>query len=349
MPAQPQCEGWKLRQARYELPASRQFWSKVCWWLSRLPQGPYLLTLPSYTLLHADELPADEPKGLIEGVLPQKGIAIQYGAAGSGKSFVTLDQALCVATGLPWHGHSVQQGDVLCIIAEGGHAFRKRVEGWQRYYEVPTIDRVRFILDAPDVLKGGLGAVQKACIHTDFHPRLVVIDTVKRTMLGDENTSRDVGAWDQACRTAFPDSCVIGVHHTGHAGDRARGSSAWRDHADTMFQIEQPTTGQVAYTCQKQRDWDDDLKMQLKLEKLQLPDAPDGTPRTTLVATMVGEQRGAIGAASVSTAAPSALVARLQAYLLSNPGVEYADLVAMASQGIDPAVGKAAVDCVWKG
>lgn len=304
-----------------------------------------MLTLPNYQLLLPEQLPMDEPKGLIEGVLPQKGVAILFGPSGSGKSFVTLDLGLCVATGRAWHGRTVQPGEVLYIVAEGGHAFRKRVEGWQLWYGVETLDHCRFLLDAPDILKGGLGAVQKACIAANFRPRLVIIDTVKRTMLGDENASRDVGAWDQACRTAFPDSCIVGVHHTGHQGDRARGSSAWRDHADTMFQIGKPAEQQVALSCEKQRDWDDTLKMQLKLETLQLPAAPDGTPRTTLVSTLPGETRDAGVAAPVGVLAASKSrfdpMQKLKIRQMLGKGMGFEDLakVLVAPDGPFPGIG----------
>jgi ABC-type glutathione transport system ATPase component len=35
------------------------------------------------------------------------------GPSGSGKSFVALDWALCVAAGIPWHGRETIQGKVL--------------------------------------------------------------------------------------------------------------------------------------------------------------------------------------------------------------------------------------------
>lgn len=323
--------------------------------VTRCHIGASLLTLPSYTLLHSHELPADEPKGLVEGVLPQKGVAILFGPSGSGKSFITLDLALCVATGRPWHGHPVEDGDVLYVVAEGGHAFRKRVEGWQQWYGVETIDRCRYILDAPDILGGHLGAIKKACIQANFHPRMVVIDTVKRTMLGDENTSRDVGAWDQACRTAFPDSCVIGVHHTGHAGDRARGSSAWRDHADTMFAVDKPAENQVSFVCHKQRDWDDSLKLQLRLDVAQLAPAPDGTLRSTLVVTMQGEPQPQLSTGCEAPELNAPRLAILRAFLDARPGMAFGQVGRLLNgpggpfQGVAEHVIHGWMHGVWKG
>jgi hypothetical protein len=54
-----------------------------------------------YAVNDLRNLPA--PEWLIEGILGLNTLAVVYGQAGKGKSFVTLDMALSVATGGPWH------------------------------------------------------------------------------------------------------------------------------------------------------------------------------------------------------------------------------------------------------
>ena len=59
-----------------------------------------------------------------------------FGAAGSGKSFAVLDMALCIASGTPYHGHSVQQGSVFYIAGEGLSGMSRRAAAWQKHHDV---------------------------------------------------------------------------------------------------------------------------------------------------------------------------------------------------------------------
>src|SRR4051812_5462453 len=63
------------------------------------------------------------PEYLIPGILPRESAAMIYGAAGSTKSFLALDMALCVATGTPWMGRPVQRGCALYVAAEGASGY----------------------------------------------------------------------------------------------------------------------------------------------------------------------------------------------------------------------------------
>lgn len=60
-----------------------------------------------------------DPKWLIDGVLPEKGAIVLYGAPKNGKGFVALDWGLSIASGREWFGHRVEQGAVAYIYSEG--------------------------------------------------------------------------------------------------------------------------------------------------------------------------------------------------------------------------------------
>jgi hypothetical protein len=53
-------------------------------------------------------------------VLPRRGLVQNLGLYKSAKTFFSLDQAFCIAYGLPFHGLAVMQGRVAYVIAEGG-------------------------------------------------------------------------------------------------------------------------------------------------------------------------------------------------------------------------------------
>ena len=46
----------------------------------------------------------------IDGIYVEGTLADVYGDSGDGKTFVVLDQVLCIATGKPWHGRATTQG-----------------------------------------------------------------------------------------------------------------------------------------------------------------------------------------------------------------------------------------------
>ena len=56
---------------------------------------------------------------LIPAILPKEGIALLYGPPGCGKSFLTMNWSLSIASGRQWLGHPVLQGPVAYIAGEG--------------------------------------------------------------------------------------------------------------------------------------------------------------------------------------------------------------------------------------
>ena len=71
------------------------------------------------------------PQPLVDSFLFQDSLSWFSGGWGQGKSFGAVDVGLCVATGTPWHGHDVQQGHVLYLIAEGASGLSLRVDAWE--------------------------------------------------------------------------------------------------------------------------------------------------------------------------------------------------------------------------
>src|SRR5947209_2819298 len=71
-------------------------------------------------ICHWSEMPEYQPlPWLIEGLLPASSLAVLAGGSGVGKSFIALDIACSIASGIDWHGRSVMQGDVVYVAGEG--------------------------------------------------------------------------------------------------------------------------------------------------------------------------------------------------------------------------------------
>jgi hypothetical protein len=178
---------------------------------------------------------------LVDGLLPAGGSVCLYGAPGTGKSFVALHAALCVATGRPFFGRAVQRAPVLYAAAEGVAGLPGRVASWKRYHGVDNRAGVRFITEPVNLLDDRSVARLLALAAMD-KPGFVVIDTLARSLPGgDENSAdimgRAVGAVARIQRETG--ASVLLVHHTGKAGEVERGSTALRGAMDVML----PLTG----------------------------------------------------------------------------------------------------------
>jgi AAA domain len=182
-----------------------------------------------------DSLP--EPVPLIRGILQCDTLAWLHGKPGCGKSFVALDWAGCVSTGLPWQMHETTQGPVLYVIAEGVSGLRGRVRAWENYTQTKTM--VQFLPIAVQLMHPGeIAAVIQ--LAADLQPILIVIDTQARVTVGaDENSAKDMGELVAAIgRIRYASrACVLVVHHEARAGENMRGSTALEGAADTLVKV----------------------------------------------------------------------------------------------------------------
>jgi AAA domain len=184
-----------------------------------------------------DSLPEADP--LLRDLLARDSLAWIYGKPGSGKSFVALDWAGCIAGGIPWQRHEVvTPGPVLYIGAEGAHGVRRRVRAWEALTGLPMAG-VSFLPVAPQLLDTFDMAALTRLVETMW-PVLIVVDTQARTTVGaEENSARDMGrVVDAADRLRSASrACVLLVHHEGRNGEHPRGSSAVDGAADAIFRV----------------------------------------------------------------------------------------------------------------
>jgi AAA domain len=199
---------------------------------------------------------------LIENVLVALAFLVLYGASGVGKSFLALDWALTVASGLPWCGHETRGGWVLYIAAEGAAGLSKRVDAWCAERGVPEPERILFIPDAPNLLDPiSVAHVIERIDAMPEPPVLIVIDTAARTMVGgDENSARDMGQYvanvDQV-RRAAGGCATLTLHHTGKRGDEERGSSALRGAWDEGLALSGEIEGTLTLAFDKVKDFEE--------------------------------------------------------------------------------------------
>jgi hypothetical protein len=198
-----------------------------------------------------------QPRYLVEEVLVQDTLAVLYGAAATGKSFMALDLALSVATGNPWQGKAVEPGPVVYIAAEGGAGLGQRIRAWMTRHQITSIDDAWFVLGAVNLLdEDEVAAFLAELAEIPVRPVLLPIDTLARCLVGgDENSAKDMGKAVAALdRLREALGCtVLLLHHTARHHDAERGSTALRGAADTMLALRNDGDS-VTIACDKQKD-----------------------------------------------------------------------------------------------
>lgn len=192
-------------------------------------------------LLDTRELLALPPtQWLLSPLIPKEGFVGLYGPPSSGKSFIALDWAMCVAQGKPWLGqYPVQQCPVVYVAAEGGRGIQQRVKAWMDYYSYADLPGMYYLLSPLYVREEGTVEAFLSILEAeDIWPGLIVLDTLSRSFGGgEENASADMGHFvDQMTKLALGRRmAALIVHHTNAQGQRERGSTAFRGAADAMF------------------------------------------------------------------------------------------------------------------
>ena len=180
---------------------------------------------------------------LVKHWIQEKALIMVHGPSGGGKTFVVLDWCLSIASNKEiWNGHKVKPGKVVYLAGEGHHGLKGRVAAWKSHHKV---DNINMWLSKSGCDLNTANGYQKVVDHIRSlkeKPAILVVDTLHRFLLGDENSAQDAKTMLDACDALMNEfGCtVILVHHTGvsdEAQHRARGSSAWRGALDIEISI----------------------------------------------------------------------------------------------------------------
>lgn len=255
--------------------------------VSELANSPASLLLD----LAALQQRAGQIKWLIKGAVPDDSLGMIFGASGTFKSFVALDQALHIAHGLQWMGRKTRQGAVVYVAAEGGAGIYRRVAAWHQRKGLELASNF-YVCITPLILSDETHvshlAEQIGALH-EF-PALVVIDTLSQTFSGDENSASDIGDYlrlaNAHIRARF-NCCVEIIHHSGHAAtERPRGSSAITANVDFLLGMFRPDANMPTARMEtiKQKDGEKLGSQAFSLEREVLGQDDDGDEITSLVA-----------------------------------------------------------------
>jgi hypothetical protein len=224
---------------------------------------------------------------IIKGVLPKAGLAVIYGASGSGKSFAALDMCFAIARGQDWRGKRTRQGKVAYIAAEGAEGFRKRLAAYAMHHSVDLTTVPMTVLNAaPNLMEVKDAKDLAAGVLASGGADVIVVDTFAQTTPGaNENAGEDVGKALGHCKRLheLTGALVVLIHHSGKdASKGARGWSGLRAAADAELEIVRDGNAR-AIRLSKNKDGEDGLQWGFALDIVQLGVDEDLDPVTSCV------------------------------------------------------------------
>lgn len=217
----------------------------------------------SFRLIHFADIEVRPPEWIAKGFMEKDSLALIFGDPGTGKSFLAIDLAACVATSRPFHGKSTMPGPVVYIAGEGQNGIKRRFMAWAIHNHTQLDEAPLFISLIPAALSDAAYSAQvtqaiDAIANHHGAPVLVVIDTLARNFgPGDENSTVDMNRFIAAADTirALHKAAVLIVHHSGHAEkNRARGSMALKGALDAEYRVEKDDQGTMRVEATKMKD-----------------------------------------------------------------------------------------------
>jgi hypothetical protein len=226
---------------------------------------------PLYTVVTARESLSLPPIAFrVEGFMPERGTGALIGFSGDGKGVVSIDQGVALATSQHWRDLAVQQCPVLFIVGEGWAGIPQRIRACLDHRQVPAeLDvPIYFIPAAPKLnVPADLQRLLDTIGTLPQMPRVVYVDTLSRTLFGNENLAEYMGPYCEALDEIAKaiDGFVITIHHTGWDKSRERASTVLRGAVDMMAQVAREETT-ITVSCSKPKDFAEFPPMRFRLQ-----------------------------------------------------------------------------------
>lgn len=236
---------------------------------------------------------------LIKNWIETGKLHLLFGDSGVKKTFTAIDMGLSIACDQidEWCRMNVKHGFVLYLAGEGQDGIKKRYNGWLQKHGVPS-EAMKFgMFDAVFHLNETQN--KDYCIDNTIKairmcfgaPALIIIDTLNRYFEGDENTTRDMSNFINACTKINRElgSAILIISHTGNAQEnknRVRGSSALHGACDIVIKAEAMNNRGIKLNQTKHKDGVEQKDLILEFDTITLPpewNDEDGEPITTLV------------------------------------------------------------------
>ena len=200
---------------------------------------------------------------LIDNIIERGDWGMIYGKSASCKSFFVQEACYCVATGVPFHGKTVQQSSVLYVAGEGFSGLKKRFVALVEHHGEFPSDTLHFSEQPADFMNAICAKNIADRVKEIGNIGLIVIDTLHRNMgSGNENSAEDIGKFLYNIDTHLKNDGVANfditrlvIHHSGLGNDdRARGSGSLYAAMEVSYRVEKNNQNIVTIICDKMKN-----------------------------------------------------------------------------------------------
>lgn len=237
------------------------------------------------------------PTWLLPDLLPDRNVTLAYGPKGSLKSFVALDIAMAMATGLPTFGLTPQRvGPVIYVsyLGEGIDDIRhRRTAAWQKFRGIDDNTLKKFYLvegprvaDGPECEEFFADLVEHLA---GTRPALIVVDTIFQLAAGIKlvESASPVRAFGDALVRTF-DCGVLLIHHPPKSDPTtAYGSQDLTANTPTILRVERDKRTVAVYVERQKGSQEPEAPFTFKM-------VTDDLPSAVLVPTSAREHRQVI-------------------------------------------------------
>jgi RecA-family ATPase len=202
-----------------------------------------------------------------------------FGEFGSMKSWLLLDLAIHLAAGVPWLGQfPVPKAQRVLYVDEemSERTVRRRVKQLGQGANLNQAELPLAVLSHAGVrfTQDGAWVLLRFLEHCQFDPDVMIVETFRRILHGDENSSEDVSQfWCAVEPIRKAGKTLIVSHHmrkpnsTGSEAlrNRASGSTDILAGADTGLAVERLESGLLRIECVKMRNAEEPLPFHVRV------------------------------------------------------------------------------------
>ena len=262
------------------------------------------------TLIHAQD-PVDEfldDKQLVEGLIAVGDIAVLYGAAKTGKSFLAVDLAVALSNGEVWFDRSINTAKVLYWAGEDFKGLIARRAACTRHKgacgvfsigDDPLSLAPSKAADTLDALSNVLSyelapsSLEDPSNYSKLPPVLIVDTWAMLTASMDENSGRDMSAAMAALRelqVRVANLTIIIIHHAGKDGSRGmRGHSSLLAAVDVAIEVDRSSKGLGRWSVRSARRNPTGATGHFRLKQVSLPNSEFSLAGTQLETCILEE------------------------------------------------------------
>lgn len=229
---------------------------------------------------------------LVDGIIEEKTLAVIYGNPHAGKSFLALDLACSVASGLPWLERPTHTGQAVYVACEGRNGLAYRLSAWNAAHGKEAVVHEPSAGDFDFGRRGDLDDLIKAITQlsnaNDVPVKVVIIDTLSDAIPGqDENAQAVMSQVVAGCSRILSETgaTVVLVHHPSKANENdLRGNSVLLARADTTLLVKNRSNSRSVIT-KKVREGKSGEECRFRLNEVAVPNTSESSCVVKVVKT----------------------------------------------------------------